>query len=422
MTRGRRGITGRSRRLIVGGLASGAVLAAWAASAATGAGAPLATAAKQTCGQDATFKLDDPSGVVNTLPKVAQQQYGTWPYKVSPTPWVHFKGIKKPWKIGFISYPINSPWQQTALNEYKREFAQAKKMGLVKGSLITFVQPSASTATAEQQVAAVQQMVREGVNGIIISPLLTTPLGPAIDAAGKAHVPVVIQSNVIPNSKYVLNVWANNNSPADAGVSGIVKHGNVLIVRGVAGNTVEGAFQTAALADIKACPGLKVVGTVWGNWDSSVAKTAVLNFLTSHPGLKIDMVIQHGGMMPGIISAFQTAGVPVPPISDGDASGGDLSWWLAHKAKYHTVGTTFTGAMTAYTLLRVLFRTLAGDEPKLSDISFTPALITNGNLATYAQSGLALDSPLQPKGEITAWCSNTCLNRYFKHSGSPGNF
>src|ERR1700729_3246139 len=110
---GRRWIRERSRQLLVAGLASGAVLVAAAASAATGAGATVATAAAQKCGQDATFKLKDPSGVINTLPKVAQQEYGTWPYSVSPTPWAHFKGIKKPWKIGFISYPINSPWQQT---------------------------------------------------------------------------------------------------------------------------------------------------------------------------------------------------------------------------------------------------------------------------------------------------------------------
>src|SRR6201995_5129400 len=109
----KRWISGRSRQLVVAGLASGGVLVAAGASAATGSGATVATAAAQKCGQDATFKLNDASGVMKTLPQGAQKEYGPWPYSVAPPPWSHFKGVKKPWKSGFISYPINSPWQQT---------------------------------------------------------------------------------------------------------------------------------------------------------------------------------------------------------------------------------------------------------------------------------------------------------------------
>ncbi len=53
-------------------------------------------------------------------------------------------------------------------------------------------------------------------------------------------------------------------------------------------------------------------------------------------------------MMAGTIDAFQSAGQTVPPISDGECQGGDLSWWLAHKATYKTVGGCFNGYQGAY--------------------------------------------------------------------------
>jgi ribose transport system substrate-binding protein len=351
-----------------------------------------------------------------------QDRYKTWPYEIKQTPWKDFKGVKSPWKIGLIMFPIGSPWQANLVSQAKKEFAAAKAKGLVTGKLVTYIQPSQATATPEQQIAAIQQMVRDGVNGILVLPLAGNPLGPAIDAAGKKNVPVVILDNVVPNSDYAVNVWSQNNSPAAAGVAGIVKKGNVLVVRGIAGNTVEQAFQDAAIADIKACPGLKVVGTVWGKWTNATAKSAVLQFLQSHPGLKIDAVIQNGIMMGGIVDAFQTAGKDVPPISDGGCQGGDLSWWLEHKDTYKTVGVCFNGYQTAYTEMRLLFRVLGGKGLRLRDIAITAPVVTNDNVHVYATAGKPLSWQGEPKGPIDAWCSQECLDAYFEQPGTPEEF
>jgi ribose transport system substrate-binding protein len=377
----------------------------------------------QQCGQDYTVpaSVNDPHGLLASVPATVRTRYTTWVYPIGPSPWQHFAGVKPPWKIGLIMFPIGSPWQADLVSEVKREVNQAKAMGLVS-SLVTYIQPSQATATPEQQIAAIEQMVRSGVNGILILPLAGTPLGPAITAAGQAHVPVVVLDNVIPNSSYAINVWSQNNSPAAAGVAGLVKQGNVLVVRGIAGNTVEQAFQTAAVHDIAACPGLKVVGTVWGKWTNASAKAAVLQFLTSHPGMPINAVVQNGIMMAGIVDAFQSAGKPVPAISDGGCQGADLSWWLAHASSYKTVGVCFNGYQTAYTELRLLFRVLAGKGPLLNDIAITAPVVTNANLAQYATPNQPLTSTGEPRGPLDAYCSESCLDAYFMHPGTPNGF
>ncbi len=106
-----------------------------------------------------------------------------------------------------------------------------------------------------------------------------------------------------------MNVWSQNNSPAAAGVLGLIKKGNVLIVRGIAGNPVEQAFHDAAIADIKACPGVKVVGTIYGKWTNADANAEVAKWLAANPDVQVDAVIQHGIMMAGIIQGFQQAGM-----------------------------------------------------------------------------------------------------------------
>ena len=234
------------------------------------------------------------------------------------------------------------------------EFNKAKAKGLVEGTLQKYIQPSYATATPEQQINAIQQMVRDGIDGILLLPLAGPPLAPSIDAAGKAGVPVVILDNVVADAKYAVNVWSQNNSPAAAGVAGLVKTGNVLFVRGIAGNPVEQAFQDAAVADVKACPGLKIVGTIYGKWTNATAKAETVKWLAAHPDTKIDAVIQNGIMMAGIVQAFQQTGRPVPPISGGGCQGGDLSWWLKNKATYKTVANCFNGFQTGWSEFRLL--------------------------------------------------------------------
>jgi ribose transport system substrate-binding protein len=388
--------------------------------ATTSASAGVASAAAQACGKDVVYQAKDPDGVFKTLPKAVQARYGPYPYQIRKTPWEAFKGKPKPWKIGLITFPVGSPWLADVIKQVGVEFNKAKAKGLVEGTLQKYIQASYATATPEQQIAAIQQMVRNGVDGILLLPLAGPPLVPAIDAAGKAGVPVVILDNVIDGAQYAVNVWSQNNSPAAAGVAGLVKKGNILIVRGIAGNPVEQAFHDAAIADIKACPGLKIVGTIYGKWTNASATAEVTKWLAANPDVKVDGVIQHGIMMAGIIQAFLQAGRPVPPISGGGCQGGELSWWLKNKATYRSVATCFNGFQTGWSEFRLLLRILDGRGLKVRDIHVPVPVVTNENLHIYATPGKPLSWPGEPRGPINGWASNSFWDGYFHKPGTPG--
>jgi ribose transport system substrate-binding protein len=417
---------GRGRRLAACSCVSLAV-AGFALASQSGPAAATATSAATKCGQVtntfAAIPNNDPDHVLAKLPAAVQARYANWAGQVTATPWTTYKGTKGPWKIGFITFPLTSPYNVDLVNEMKREFALAKKAGLVTGSLQLYVQPNISTATPEQQIAAIQQMVRDGVNGIMILPLAGQPLAPAIDAAGKAGVPVVVVDNDISNSKYVVNIFDDKQTPANAIEAGRIKKGNVLIVRGLAGNSVEQPIENGTEAVVKSCPGLSTVGTIFGSWSAPAAKVAVTSWLAAHPGVKVNLVLQNGAMMAGIIGAFESAGQTVPPIADGGCQGGDLSWWLQHKSNYSTVGTCNSGFQTAYTAIQVLFRVLGGRGLKLRDIAVTAPVVTNANLAKYATPGKSLTWAGEPRGPLDARCGTvSCMNGYFNKPGTPGNF
>ncbi|HZL55403.1 MAG TPA: substrate-binding domain-containing protein [Solirubrobacteraceae bacterium] len=404
-------------------IAVGATAAVAATVAITGTGSAVAKTAKlaaaHACGFSAPVGPANPSGIYKTLSPALKAVYSSDPGALDASPWAHSKPVKGPWKIGYIAFAATNPYNLHVIAGLKSQFAKAKAKGLVTGSLVTNIPATITASTPEQEIAAVQQMVRQGINAIIMEPIAGAPLVPAIDAAGKAGVPVILTDIPLPQAKYGVVVWSQNQTAADAGALGLIQKGNILIVRGLAGNPNDVVLYDQKIADLKYCPNIKVAASIYGDWDNASAKTAVSQYLAAHPG-GLDGVLQDGGMMAGTIDAFQSAGQKVPVISDGECQGGDLSWWLANKSSYKTVGGCFNGYQGAYVFFNTALRILAGDGPKYQTLEIPAPIVTSANISTFATPGLPLTSPLEQGGPITAWCTDACLNAYFNKKGTPG--
>ena len=407
---------------LAGVLVVAAVTAACSSSGSSSAPTTAAnggSSAGSNCGTTVAVGPSNPTGVYASMPASLKAIYSSYPGELIQSPWATTKiTAKPPWKIGYVAFAITNPYNQDSLNGLKDQFAKAKAAGLVQGSLITNIPATLAASTAEQQISAIQQMVRQGVNAIIVEPVDSVAEAPAINAAGKAGVPVILADTPpAPNTQYAVSAWSQNQVQADAGALGLIKSGNIVIVRGIAGNENDVVLSNQALADLKNCPNIHVAATLYGNWDEGTAKTVVAQYIASHPQ-PLAGAIQDGGMMAGIVEAFQAAGVKVPTIADGECGGGDLSWWLAHKSTYKTVAGCFNGFQGAYTYFNVALRVLDNKGPKYNVLEMPTPAITNDNLATYAQSGLPLSSTAEVGGPETAWCDDTCLNKYFTVTGA----
>lgn len=341
------------------------------------------------CGKDAKYTVEDPDNVLKTLDPKTRAAYDIWPFPVAGTPWKDAPAKKPPYKLGYIEFPVVNAWQKHVLEQIKKNVEKAKEAGLVS-DLVTYIQPSMATATPDQQIGAIHQMMREGVDGILIHPLNPDATAAAMDEAGKAGIPVVTILTPTSKSKYVINVMAQNFPFGSTlallkplGLYG--KDTNVLMVRGLAGQAAEESWAEIGKADLLPCKGTKLVGEVWGDWNLAKVKTQVLQFLASHPE-KIDVVLQNGSMAAGVIQAFEQAGRPVPLIAMANSNAGDLAWWDEHKDEYKSAGTTVNGYQASNASFRVLMRTLQGKGPKLRDMQIPAPTVTNENLAASLRS------------------------------------
>ena len=377
------------------------------------------SSASSNCGTPVPVGPANPTGAYKTLSPELQKIYTSYPGTLTASPWATQKiTAKPPWKIGYIAFAITNPYNQHSLDGLKQQFAAAKAQGLVQGSLITNIPATFAASTGEQQIAAIQQMVRQGVNAIILEPVDSVAVGPAIDAAGKAGVPVILADTPpAPNTHYGVAAWTQNQVEPDAGALGLIQKGNIIIVKGIAGNQNDVVLYNQKIANLKNCPNIHVAATLYGNWDEGQAKTVVSQYIASHPQ-PIAGVLQDGGMMAGVVQAFEANGLKVPVIADGQCGGGDLSWWLAHKDSYKTVGGCINGYQGAYTYFNVALRVLANKGPKLNVLEMPITPITNANLAQFAKPGLPLSSQEEVGGPQTAWCDNACLDKYFNTAGA----
>jgi ribose transport system substrate-binding protein len=423
MKRRKRRLASRGRRAWIA-LAS-AVAVALLAAACSSSSSPTTTNAASNgsgnskCGTSVAVGPANPSGVYASMSPALKAIYSSFPGDLIQSPWATTKiKAKPPWKIGFIAFAITSPYNYHVLVGLQQQFAAAKKEGLVQGSLITNIPATMAASTAEEQISAIQQMVREGVNAIILLPVDSVAEAPAIDAAGKAGVPVILADTPpAPNTPYAVSAWSQNQVQADAGALGLIQKGNIIMVKGVPGNENDVVLYDQAIADLKDCPNIKVAATLYGQWDEGTAKTVVAQYIAAHPQ-PLAGAVQDGGMMSGIIEAFQAQGTKVPVIADGECYAGDLSWWLAHKSTYKTVAQCFNGFQGSYVYWNVTMRILDNKGPKYNVLEMPSPAITVSNLADFAQAGVPLTSNNEVGGPVTAWCDDTCLNKYFNVSGA----
>ena len=169
-------------------------------------------------------------------------------------------------------------------------------------------------------------MIAKHVGAIVAIPNSPTAFDAVIKQAYDAGIPFITLDTHV-TSPYAINLDNNGYLVAEKIAAGTAKlihgKGSVLIVDGITGTPANTAFHAGFLAGFARCSGISVAGTVAGNWSETSTKTAVLQFLATHPG-KIDAVVDGGGETVGVIQAFQQTSRPLVPIGDSNPDRGSL--------------------------------------------------------------------------------------------------
>lgn len=216
---------------------------------------------------------------------------------VGPSAYRAWKPERTKWTICFNNSYLGNTWRAAALQGFRSAVKQYQRLGLVKAEYVTNSNESAAT-----QISQMNDMVHvDHCSGIVTIPTGTSAMDGAIKSAYDAGVPVV--GDLGPTtSPYEENVDANFYSGALAGADWLAKelhgHGNIVDVEGIPGETLTNYYQEALSKMLKANPGIHLLGTVEGDYTDTTAKSAMLQFLGTHPQT-LNGIYEEGGMGEG---------------------------------------------------------------------------------------------------------------------------
>lgn len=186
-----------------------------------------------------------------------------------------------------------------------------------------------SDGSAPQQAQQIQSLVLEGYDAIIIDAASPTALNGAIEEACAAGVTVVVFDSLATADcayKVAFDYETYGVLEATYMAEQLEGEGDLLMVRGLPGNTVDDDIYRGVQSVLDEHPGMNLVGEVYGEWTESTAQQEVAKILPSLP--TIDGVLTEGNDGGGALDAFVQSGAePLPLVIQGN-SGQGLEGWV----------------------------------------------------------------------------------------------
>ncbi|MDQ0392778.1 substrate-binding domain-containing protein [Labrys monachus] len=177
------------------------------------------------------------------------------------------------------------------------------------------------------QISQIQQFINQKVDVIIIAAVNSSTLGPQIDQATKAGIPVIATNLSISGpeaAKLVSYVGPNDvgagEQEAQAVVDALKGKGNVVVMQGPVGQS--GAIdRTKGIQNVLAKnPGIKVLAMQPANWDRTQAYKLMQDWLSRYGDQINGLISENDDMAIGSIQALKEKGLNGKiPVSGVDA-------------------------------------------------------------------------------------------------------
>lgn len=406
--------TNRIPRLAIIGVAAAGVLAfAGCSAGATGTSAdPAGGATSDGCGVVPESGAQDPNALLADFPAEIVDGYNLYPYEIRESAWGEYASAKDDgYTAAIVGMPPASPFI-AAMSDAIRSSLDEAGVEIVAD----FAPDDPSNVPLQLQQFNEALALKPDV--IIYTAIAPEPSVDLVTAAHDAGIPVVA-AQVPIDSEYAVSVTQNAPlaiATVSAGtVSAIGGEGSVLRVAGIPGIPNE-IFASAGIdAILEDCPGITVAGEVTGFFQPATAQTEVTKFLATNP-LGVDAVLQSGTMGLGIRNAFTESGLEVPPIADDGASQGFAAWALDNP-DYPYYGTTTPAVRTGEVSVDVALRILAGEGPKINQIIQPSTLVTQENLAEFADESWPITDATALAGNPEDYQPSERLDQFFHNPG-----
>lgn len=390
-------------------------LSACGSAAVTGGGSSSSPAASQS-----TTQSTEQVGL-SAVPAAAQVDYTNYSLYAKLYPNAYQNWTPPTGKVKYCesTFYLGNTYQQSEVTAFKQMVGQEAAAGRAQSG---FLVENSNNATATQ-VSQVQSEIQSGCGVIFIDPGSTTALCQLFQTAIQKHVLVVSLSPLDCNNAIVVSfdVYQNSYELAANLVKAMNYQGNLLEITGVPGVADAATATAAATAAIKGHPGLHVVGSYTGEWTASVAQQATSQWLASHPGVKVDGIIDEGAMGVAAETALQQAGRPLAKVSLQEGDCQELAFQKLHPGLVPYM-TDQAPAPGTYAAMIVALRILAGQQPALDTLLYPIPGPTKATFSQWYTTGMTTSSACfaSPKPALPAIASY--LGQFFSGGSTVASF
>jgi ribose transport system substrate-binding protein len=375
------------------------------------------------CGSFPAKSPADPDGVIAGLDaahKEALGGYANFPQstvKVLKSAWTNWKPTHPgPYTIAVSWAQLVSDFQVQIVNSMKKDFGGDKNVKQL------VIKTTGSNIDIAQQLQQYNQLVQSKPDLIILETPSQDSFDGPVQRAKALGIPTVTLLSPVPVDGAV-NVDGNNYLDAAETMSYVSRllggKGNVVEVRALAGAAVDNQTNEGWDAVVRNCPGMKVGGEVYGGFSESLAKSETLKYLATHPQ-KIDALTTLAGESVGTLQAFKQTGRPIPPAAEVGMDKGFLGYWQQNQSTYHASSTSLPPVAAARALHDVAMRMLAGQGVKLNTLVAKNPVITDANLADWADPSWTLATPGTVSGDPQSFMPSTFLDDFFNNPAPVG--
>ena len=146
----------------------------------------------------------------------------------------------------------------------------------------------------ERQVQQIDSLVATGIDLLIVAPNQVSTISPAIDRAYDKGIPVIVFERKTSSQKYTAFISADNyemgHVMGEYIASRLGGKGNVLEIKGLEGSSPAIERHNGFMDAIKGHPGIKVVGSLQGDWTETTANERTKQWLDNNKDVHVDLV------------------------------------------------------------------------------------------------------------------------------------
>ncbi|GHS99082.1 hypothetical protein AGMMS50276_22050 [Synergistales bacterium] len=240
--------------------------------------------------------------------------------------------------VGILNPYIGNNWRA----QYVADAEEVCKRYKASGELADY-QIATCNNDVSQQLTQITNMINTGVDALVIDAASATALTPVIKRARSEGI-LVVMSNAPAAYEDTIAVICDDPLFSLVNLTWLATElggkGNIVQITGLVGNSEDNLRIASTEKMLKETyPNIKLLASAPANWVPSEAQAVMSTFISTYNN--IDGILQQDITAPGVIRAYENAGIKAP-LMTGDYSFGFLRTWESQLSEFKSVAYTMS--------------------------------------------------------------------------------